>query len=229
MKRIMNNKLLSYLSKILLPKGTELIITDLEKVIYSTDEKYKNLTIDDSLILHFVRNDDKEFYIFNSKSLKYNQDNQYILPLINNSDSICGTIIFICKNINESSKRFFKSIKFNVDFYIKKYTVEEIKRKESNPIYNNYYIIEISKILEDTIDRIYCDKNYRHIEELLAFKIDMLKSDLESHNRKLFDEIYSLLQEQKKFFLFILRISLKKKLICAFREHIKKVSFQAKR
>ncbi len=200
MKKIMNNKLLSYLSGLILPKETVLIITDLEKIIYSTDEKYKNLMIDDSLILHFIRKDDKEFYIFNDKSLKYNQENQYILPLNDNSNSICGTIIFICKNINISSKRFFKSILFNVDFYIRKYTAEEIKRKESNPIYNNYYIIEISKILEDTIDKLYCDKNYRHIEELLAFKIDMLKSDLESHNQKLFDDIYSLLQEQKKYY-----------------------------
>ncbi len=199
MKKIINSRTLSYLNKLILPNDTELIITDLIKVVYSTN-KQNDKPIDDSLILHLVRGNRDNFDILKDKSLKYNQDTYYILPLIDRRNSLFGSVIFICKNINKVSISHFKTIKLNIEFLSDKYKSEEIKRIESNPIYNYSYITKISEVIDDSINKLYCDKNYRHIVELVTCKIDTLRNDLEPRNKKLFDEIYNLLEEQKMYY-----------------------------
>lgn len=199
MKKIINNRILSYLSKLILPKQTDLIITDLNKVVYSTNNLNEK-AIDDSLLLYLVRKNQDNFNILEDKTLQYNQEIHYILPLIDKKNTFFGTLIFVCQNINKTSKRLFKSIKHNIEFLSENYKPEEIQRIESNPIYNSSHLIKISKIIDDSINRLYCDKNYNHIVELLTFKIDSLRNNLEPENKKLLDEIYDLLDEQKIYY-----------------------------
>lgn len=199
MKKIINNRTLSYLSKLILPNQTDLIVTDLNKIVYSTNNLNEK-AIDDSLLLNLIRENKDDFYILKDKTLKYNQEIHYILPLIDKRNLLFGTVIFICKNINKVSKKLFKSIKFNIEFLSENYKNEEMQKIESNPIYNSSYLTSISEIINDSINRLYCDKNYKHIVELVTFKVDALRNDLEPNNKKLFDEIYELLDEQKKYY-----------------------------
>lgn len=199
MKKIINSRTLSYLSKLILPNNTELIITDLNKVVYSTNN-LNDKQINNSLILHLIKPDENSFEILEDKSLKYDKDTYYILPLVDKKKTFFGSIIFICKNINKVSISHFKAIKLNIEFLSEKYPPEEIKKIESNPIYNSSYIYKISEIIEDSIYKLYCDKNYKHISELVTYKVDTLRNDLDNTNKKLFDEIYNLIEEQKMYY-----------------------------
>jgi len=199
LKKDINYRTLSYLSKLILPNNTELIITDLNKVTYSTNN-LNNKVIDNSLLLHLIKQNKNSFDILEDKSLKYDKNTHYILPLKNRKNVIFGSIIFICKNINKVAISHFKTIRLNIEFLSEKHKPEEIKRIESNPIYNSSYITKISEVIDDSINKLYCDKNYRHIVELLTFKIDSLRNDLEPRNKKLFNEIYNLLDEQRKYY-----------------------------
>ena len=199
MRKIINSRTLSYLSKLILPNNTELVITDLNKVVYSTNN-LNDKTINNSLILHLIKPNENNFDILEDKSLKYDKDTYYILPLIDRRKKFFGSIIFICKDINKVAISHFKAIKLNVEFLSEKYTSEEIKKMGANPIYNSSYIHKISKIIEDSIYKLYCDKNYKHILELATYKVDTLRNDLDKTNKKIFDEIYNLLEEQKKYY-----------------------------
>ena len=199
LKKEINDRTLSYLSKLILPNNTELIVTDLNIFFYSTN-KLDNKVIDDSLLLHLIKQNNNSFDILEDKSLKYDKNIHYILPLKNRKNIIFGSIIFICKDINKVAISHFKTIKLNIEFLAEKHKPEEIKKIESNPIYNSSYITKISEVIDDSINKLYCDKNYRHIVELVTVKIDALKNDLEPRNKKLFDEIYNLLEDQKMYY-----------------------------
>lgn len=209
-KMLINKKIFKYLSSLKLTENTRLIITNLEETIYDNKDDLKE-TISKDLLKYLLLNNckitkqltkNKIINIFNKKDLNNNAVSQIILPIKNKQNSIIGSIILLnyCNTFDKASVNLIYTIKQNIEFYYNIGNEEIISEYESNPIYNSSYINNIISIIDESIDNLFIDKNYKHIEELSYFKIDSLKNKLNINDITLLNEILELLEEKREYY-----------------------------
>lgn len=207
---LINKKIFKYLSLLKLTENTRLIITNLEETIYDNKSDLKE-TISKDLLKYLLYNNigsanqltkDKVINIFDKKDLNNNIIAQIILPIKNKQNSIIGSVILLnySNNFDKSCIHLIYTIKQNIEFYSKFKDKEKIQKYENNPLYNKNYIDSINSIIDESLDKVFIDKNYKHIEELAYFKIDSLKNNLNKHDTKLLNEILELLEEKKEYY-----------------------------
>lgn len=207
----LNKKVCDYLSSLKLPKSTRLIITDLDKSVYDTSNNI-NESINKDLLKFILSNlnsnpkqltKNKVINIFQKEELNVTPISQIIISLRTNTlFNIKGCVILLnySNTLDKGSIEFVKTITHNIEFYTKINDMEEIQKYENSPIYDTKKIKSILDIIDENIDKLYIDKNYKHLEELLYFKIDCLRNSVDYDSIKLFDEILELLEEKKEYY-----------------------------
>lgn len=207
----LNKKVCDYLSSLKLPKSTRLIITDLDKSIYDSSKSNKETLNKDLLkfvLLNLNKNTslltkNKIVKIFQKEELNITPVSQIIIPLRTTTlFNIKGCVILLnySNTLDKVSIEFVKTIAHNIEFYTKINDMEKIQKYENSPIYDTHKVKRILEIIDENIEKLYIDKNYKHLEELLYFKIDCLRNSSNYDNIKLFNEILELLEEKKEYY-----------------------------
>lgn len=88
----------------------------------------------------------------------------------------------------------------NVEFYTTYKKENEYIKYENNPIYNNNYRKEIIDLLDGHINKLAINSEFKYIEESIYIKIDKLKNGLNSHDKRLLNEVIRLFKEEKEFY-----------------------------
>lgn len=141
----------------------------------------------------------KKVKIFNNNELNHNYSATVILPLYNKQNNIKGCVILLnyVYTFDDVSLQVIKTIKQNIEFYSNIKDEYEIKKYENNDIYNRKHT---TKILNNYLDELFIDKNYKHIEESILIKINSLKNNLRAKDINLLNEILNLLEEKKEYY-----------------------------
>lgn len=207
----LNKKVCDYLSSLKLLKSTRLIITDLDKSVYDTSNNI-NESINKDLLKFILSNlnsnpkqltKNKVINVFQKEELNVTPVSQIIISLrTTTSFNIKGCVILLnySNTLDKGSIEFIRTITHNIEFYTKTDDIEKIQKYENSPIYDTKKIKRILDILDENIDKLYIDKNYKHLEELLYFKIDCLRNSVDYDSIRLFDEILELLEEKKEYY-----------------------------
>lgn len=210
------NRALKYLQKIQLPKSTRLLITNLNTILYdsynqetfneevSTD-LLKHLLLNISSIARLLSKKNKMIEIFKKDEFNVECISQLIVPIKTSSNiSINGCIILInySQIFTYENIEFAKTIKYNLEFYYNTKNKDIIKKYENGFFKHSDNVSNLLSILDENYKKLYIDKNYKRLEELLYFKTDSLKNSLNSQNKQLLNEILELLEERKQHYAF---------------------------
>lgn len=141
--------------------------------------------------------------IFQKEELNSDTTSQLIFPIYNKQKNIKGCIILLNyskSKLDKGSNGFLQTIRQNIEFFSNITDEEIIKKYENNPLYDKSYIKNITRIIDESIDKLFLDNNYKHIEELLYFKIDSLKNKVNRCDIELINDILNLLEEKKEYY-----------------------------
>lgn len=207
MDNLINDNIYKYLKSLKLTKNTRLIVTDLEKTLYDNFENI-NKEISKNLLKYLLLNSSKKCkQLKNKKLVNIFEDNtlnikfyaQIILPIKTKDKRIIGSVILLnfSNTFDNGSIKFIYTIKQNVEFYSNTTIKDDLGKFENNPIYNKQYINELNNIINESLDKLLINNNFKHLDELLYFKIDSLKNFLTEDKINLLDDILNLLEEKK--------------------------------
>ena len=211
MSNLINENVYDYLSSLNIPKSTRIILTDLDKTLFDTSLKASEYISKDLLkyLLLNIKVKNKQLIkknmikIFQKEELNSDTTSQLIPPIYNKQKNIKGCIILLNyskSKLDKGSNGFLQTIRQNIEFFSNITDEEIIKKYENNPLYDKSYIRNITKIIDESIDNLFLDNNYKHIEELLYFKIYSLKNKVNFSEIELIDDILNLLEEKKQYY-----------------------------
>ena len=209
MKFELNDNIIRYLNNIKLTEYSNMIITNLEEVLYSSNKNFlrgnKKITKDilvDLLINNIAilpKYNDKILNIFIDKSKNYPYISQIIVP-INIHGSTYGSLILVnTKNYFDiESVRFLWTLKKNIEFYFIHKNKQTIRKYEYNEVFQKKFIEEIKNELDDKIYDLVVDRTYKNIDHLLLYVIDELRGNLNGKNLSLLNELIELYEQKKE-------------------------------
>lgn len=209
MNLTLNEKILNYLKELKLSENVIILITDLDKIIFSSKKDCIDVDtkISRELLVALLQSNigvtpkcNKEIINIlenTSKTTKF--ISQIIFPIKSYGECYGSIILLNMKNeMDMIAVEFLNTVKKNIEFYLEQKDEKNIKKYEFNPMYNKKFIYNINNLIESYINDLVIDKNYRNLENLLYIKIDTLMTDLAPHNLKILEEILDLFEQKKE-------------------------------
>ncbi len=205
----LNKKVLNYLKELELSENVIILVTDLDKITFSSKKDCIdiNTKISRELLITLLQSNveitpkhDKNIVnILENNSMTTKFTSQLIFPIKIYGECYGSVILLNIKNkIDATAIEFLNTVKQNVEFYLEEKNSKNIKKYEFNPLYNKKFIYNINELTESYINDLVIDKNYRNIENLLYIKIDTLMTNLEPHSLEILEEIVDLFEQKKE-------------------------------
>lgn len=209
MNLLLNEKVMNYLKELELSENVIILVTDLDKIIFSSKKDCIdiNTKISRDLLVTLLQSnvgvtpkyDTDIVNILENTSMTTKFISQIIFPIKIYKECYGAIILLNIKNkIDVTAVEFLSTVKKNIEFYLEEKNLKNIKKYEYNPLYNKKFIYNINELTESYINDLVIDKNYRNIENLLYIKIDTLMTNLEPHSLEILEEIVDLFEQKKE-------------------------------